>query len=105
MVALGDDLMFRYNSAKGIPDLHLSGNDYVAGTKLSGSLRAMGYSIASSGISDWSVDFVSPTGNIETIAIQARAVPEPSSLTLLCMGACVAGLDAARRRRQKPVAD
>jgi hypothetical protein len=39
--------------------------------------------------------------NIDLNAQQVSAVPEPSSLALFGIGACVAGLGAARRRRRE----
>lgn len=93
--ATGDDFMFRYNTNANSVDLW-SLASYSTGDLIQGTLTVAGYSIASSGLIDWSVDL----GTVGTIAIQAKnTVPEPAALALFGLG--IAGLGLSRRKKNR----
>lgn len=88
--------------------LFLPGN-YVSGTQLDGSLTFTGQSFASMGLTPgtyvWEWGISTPNYDTLTLNINSTAVPEPSSLALFGIGACVAGIGAARHRRREKQQD
>ncbi len=108
---------FAADRANGTPSLRVLGTDGItvlATASITGSSNrvadgatAFSFSSAALGAKIGSIEFdnAGPAGNppyvIALDSFSASAVPEPSSL---CLGTCMLGFAAFRRRRMKPIA-